>query len=173
MPSEKVLEMICEDEKPNIYHVAFTPFISEEDMENTFRYFIAGLGYIIGEKYKWGIDLLQSMDMQKILVAWEALQNGYVHNPTRDQPIHYSLIMGSKGVCHGFQDSGDYFKKEETKKIFESKTKIRKRTGFERGIDCFRIGVNQYIYKYSDLIEVDIEKGILYCVQLKSSLEDK
>src|SRR3989339_105931 len=81
----------------------------------------------------------------------------------------YTLFQ--KGICYGFQDSGDYFKSEHTKRIYENKIPIIKNQSIENGLQRFRVGVTNFLYPYSDLIEVDTKKGVLYCIQLKESIE--
>ena len=66
----------------------------------------------------------------------------------------------------GLIDEGGYFKSEKTKKTFENKIPLTERHG--RGV-----GINHYLYPHSDIIEVDTKEGVLYCVQFKSSLENK
>lgn len=75
------------------------------------------------------------------------------------------FFFGSKGVCYGFNDGGNFFKKPEIKNQLENKISFEEFDKNPRG-DCCNVGFD-LIYRDSDFIEVDSNKGILYLVQLR------
>ena len=169
-PSKRILETICDEEIPITTYILFQTGRKKEQEEKLMRSFLTGLIYQIMDNYNC-ITKINQIDTGKILsVPIEAIKNCFSHNPKQIEPIKFGLFMGSKGICYGFQDSGNYFKSKNTKKIYEHKIPIIKNQSIENGNQRFRVGVTNFIYPYSDLIEVDTKKGILYCVQLKESI---
>ena len=79
------------------------------------------------------------------------------------------MFFGSEGVCYGFQDGGEFFKNPDIKRQLENKIPFKKFNSDPRGDTC-NSGFNDYIFPYSDFIEVNSDKGILYCVQLKENI---
>src|SRR3989339_176609 len=151
-PSKRILETICDEEIPITTYTLFQKGMKKEQEEKLMKSFLTGLIYQIAENYNYSAKINQ-IDTGKI------------------EPIKFGLFMGSKGICYGFQDSGDYFKSEHTKRIYENKIPIIKNQSIENGLQRFRVGVTNFLYPYSDLIEVDTKKGVLYCIQLKESIE--
>ena len=170
-PSKRILETICDEEIPITTYTLFQKGMKKEQEEKLMKSFLTGLIYQIAENYNYSAKINQ-IDTGKILsVPMEAIRNCYSHNPEQIEPIKFGLFMGSKGICYGFQDSGDYFKSQHTKRIYENKIPIIKNQSIENGLQRFRVGVTNFLYPYSDLIEVDTKKGVLYCIQLKESIE--
>jgi len=101
-------------------------------------------------------------------VVWESLKNCWLHGPDHNSPFSYGVFMGSKAICHGFKDLGDYFKRPEIKEQFEKKKKI---TEFETHPLCYGKGINEFIFPCSDKIVVDEKQGILYCIQYLDNLK--
>ncbi len=64
---------------------------------------------------------------------------------------------------------GEFFKDAQIKHQLENKVFFTKFDKNPRS-KCVNVGYNHYIFPYSDLIEVDSDKGILYCVQLKENI---
>src|SRR3990167_6451635 len=54
------------------------------------------------------------------------------------------------------------FEREDIKQRFENKIPL---TEFDMDVSSRRVGVRDYIYNLSDIIEVDTANGILFCVQ--------
>ena len=77
------------------------------------------------------------------------------------------LFIGNKGVCYGFSYGGDFFKNEDIKKRIENRTFFKE---FKEGMPLKGGHGFKKFYKYSELIEVDIEKGVFYCGQLKENI---
>ena len=77
------------------------------------------------------------------------------------------LYVGGKGICQGFHDKGGFFGKEKTKQNFENKISIPSE---EMSLEhCgSHVGV-EIMYEKSDLIRVDREKEIVYCVHTFTS----
>ena len=160
-PSKRILEQICEDSLITTY-TNFPRDITQDEHELTMRMFVRGLIGQVKEMYGW-----MKFNTQKMVVVSEAITNCRVHGKGR---IDFGLFMGASGICYGFSDEGDYFESLDTKKTFESKTEIIKPQAIENGRKRFRVGVNNNIYKHSDIIEVDTSEGVLYLVQFKGSL---
>lgn len=175
MPSDRVLEEICGDREELVFHYIEIPSgLSNKQIERTLRSILVGTIYQVAENFKWGLDVRGQMRTKKLLIVNEALKNAVVHGSRNQSSVQYGLFLGDLGVCYGFRDGGDYFRSEEVKRLFESKTPV---TRFQRPTEEFLrlsgwgAGVNKHIYPYSDIIEVDTGEGVLYCVQYKRSLE--
>ncbi len=117
----------------------------------------------------------EKVDYQKVgEVIGDALENGLVHGGR--EKVVLGLFLGKKGACYGFQDFGDYFKRDEVKRAWENKDlgfvlKNCRIGDFHVGQagSGFKIGVGEYIFPNSDRIFVDTNEGILYCVQMRES----
>lgn len=173
LPSNNVLETICSKENNIIrFYTQFPAYTSFAQFEYTLCSFIAGLSSQIAENFKWGPDPHKYLNGQRMMLVVDGLRNAMLHGSKNKSPVEYGLFMGDLGVCHGFRDAGNYFKSEKIKNIFENKTQI---TNFTESQDddyeTCHIGVNKNIYPHSDIIEVDNNAGILYCVQLKERLK--
>jgi len=173
MPSQRILEEICSDLTPIRQYFYIPTALSKRKMEETCRGITCAVSNQIAEYYKWGVDIIENMETQKMVLIFDALLNSIFHGSKNVDPVSYGLFIGDKGVCHGFRDSGDYFKSEEIKRLFENKIPLTEFGIAEPGISGHSYGVRGYIYGYSDFIEVDTSKGVLYCVQLKKSLDRK
>ena len=173
-PSNKILEVICSGEKnPKIN---YNPLISyevitgqEKELDTSF---ISGLCTQIEEYYRIDLDedSKRRLSRQKVgLLFSKVAKNCIDHSPTGKEIFTIGFFFGNNGVCYGFQDGGLYFKYPEIQHQYENKIKI---TEFNQSNleDACQLGVNHYIYPYSDIIEVDIDKGVLYCVQLKDNI---
>jgi hypothetical protein len=173
-PSKKVLEMICseKDDLTALYEIF--PFGENKEMEETRILSEVGLFESIIEFYrKEGIALnektRQRLDYQGIHnVIGEVFKNWTDHSPENSNLIS-GFFFGSKGICYGFQDGGNFFKNKEIKYQIENKINFNDFNKNPRG-DCCNSGFNDHIFPCSDFIEVDSEKGILYCVQLKENI---
>ena len=96
----------------------------------------------------------------------EVIRNGMVHGSQKGVMI--GLFLGEKGFCFGAQDFGDYFKNKEVKRKWEnrepiSSSGVKKKVGLWTAEGGAGIGM---IYGVTDLIEVDSQRGILYCATL-------
>jgi hypothetical protein len=164
-PSENILEKICEDEVVSLYETYTRD--DEHTDEIKIRLFAIGLYYKTCEFYSLFNDESKLDGPKTISIAGEAMKNCYHHGP-KDKEILFGLFFGDKGVCYGFSDGGNYFKDKEIKYLWENKIEI---TEFDQNTpNNFRCGVNRFIFPDSDIIEVDIEKGILYLAQFKKSI---
>jgi len=167
MPSSRVLEAIAWDKKAHRQYTTFpadTPEVglasytglSDQEIRNFYN-------------HQFKIELYPEENAiipyrHVIAVFWEALVNSQKHGSKKGTPFTHALFLARKGICQGFRDGGEYFQDARIKKQFESKTPI---TEFDQETEnCFRIGVNDHIYPFSDIIEVDDNKGILYCARL-------
>ena len=170
-PSEKILEIICSDVDELSYSYEIYPKRTMNLNERDVRLFVPRLYSGIQEFYDLGLEIRVGgrLAYQKIWnVSGEALKNCYDHGP-KNKEVLFGLFLGDKGVCYGFCDQGGYFKNEKIKNQYENKVEI---TEFNKRTlkDNHQSGVNENIFCYSDFIEVDSEKGILYCVQLKENI---
>lgn len=82
----------------------------------------------------------------------------------------YDLNLGKDGICHMFYDGGNYFKDQEIKRRWENKERIVSsriiNPGMKRSHEGCGAG-SDFIFDQSDIIEVDTQRGALYCVQFK------
>ncbi|GAI37326.1 unnamed protein product, partial [marine sediment metagenome] len=139
----------------------------------TIRTTVSGLLYQIAEYYRWALDITKNMNTQKVgEVFGESLTNAISHGSGNRYPVFYGLFMGDKGVCYGFQDRGDFFKRKDIKEKFENKEHPEEFNKGLEGLSGGKYGID-VIFNSSDIIEVDIGEGILYCVQFKKSLKKK
>jgi len=164
-PDKEILEEIGWDSKLYSNHAEFSASSPqlEEELSNHVDAEIDNIMAFYGDNFN-----VKNLNTGKISnVAWEALKNSWLHNPSQ-QSFKYGVFVGSKGICHCFQDNGDYFKKPEVKQQYESKQKVN---NFEKADFCQGKGVNNFIFPNSDKIKVDSSEGILYCVQYLDSLK--
>ena len=163
MPSSSLLDEIAWNPSFHHHQVILSGNVSESSLRGTTQ---SALFYI-EDYYRFHLGKkFESLHPMVLHVIREAIQNSQQHRLRCDSPIVYCLFIGEKGVCHGFHDGGEYFKRDEIKRIFETKTPLRE---FDQRVPSRRIGVRDYIYPYSDVIEVDTNAGVLYCAQ---SIED-
>jgi len=167
MPSKKILEAICWDESAQRQYAIFPAKSGEAVLVSHLNGVRMQVEWLYRHWFKVDFDKING---NKMLVPWEALHNSWVHGSKNGEPFTYGFFVAKKGVCHGFQDGGGYFKSEKIKHQFENKIPLKK---FDKSVDGHRIGVNHHIYRDSDIIEVDTSKGILYCAQFISNLLKK
>lgn len=171
-PSQKILDDICSDSNLLVQYIHIPTELSPENKDLLMRGLYSATVHYIAEVYKWGVDVLNNMKTENIQIVAHALENAIFHGSKNLDPVVFGLFLGDKGVCYGFKDSGDYFRSEEIKRLFESKSRLKEFGRSEEHWAGGRVGVS-VIYDATDIIEVDIVKGILYCVQLKDSLDRK
>lgn len=173
-PSKKVLEIICDNENPVISYQIY-PFGSHKEMQEICSLNEAGLyEQIINFYRKDGIALNEKskerLNYEGIYgVIGEVFKNWVYHSP-ENLDLSVGLFFGSKGICYGVCDGGEFFKNPKIKKQLENKINFEEFNSNPREDDCCQEGFNAYIFPNSDFIEVDSKKGILYCVQLKENI---
>ncbi len=178
-PPQSILEQICRDQKEGLvvrYHIIPNQTETADTskriiltMEDIIRMEVSSLTHSVAEYFFWDVDIEKYMDRQKFgAMVIEPLKNAMSHGAKPGDPIVIGIFLGDDGVCLGFWDGGDYFKSEETKKLFESRKKPEQR-GKKTCVSGSHLGVG-WIYHYTDIIEVDTETGILYLAQLKKNL---
>jgi hypothetical protein len=113
------------------------------------------------------------------MIFHEALVNAIWHGANNEHPVKTAIFLGEKGVCFGFYDGGDYFKREDIKEIWEAKKRSQidlnvTHRGKSDGQICANSpmggGGSYHLFRDSDIIEVDTNRGILYCVRYLSSI---
>lgn len=170
-PSKKMLERICSNEE-----LGNNPLVHYQIIENQFnglnKMFVTGLLSKIYSYYDINHDEESRMrlDVQTAALLFsEGVKNGLDHSEKGKEIMTVGIFFGDKGLCYGFNDGGDYFKSEEIKNQYEKRKKV---TVFDEKTlkTNFQSGVNDFIFPYSDIIEVDNKKGILYCAQFKVNL---
>ncbi len=169
MPSKKVLEKICgEGEKVHRMYEIY-PFGNHESMINLEISYISGIYEKIKEFYLINIEKYEDrLDIQGVSNVIDEVFKNWADHSEVNQNFITGLFLGTFGVCYGFLDEG-FFKKVEIKNQLENKIFFEEFNQTPRG-DCNNEGYNYGIFPYSDFIEVDSEKGILYCVQLKENI---
>ena len=90
----------------------------------------------------------------------EDLSNAAIHGNAKEKTknIILGVWYGKEGLLLGVRDEGDFFSKDLTKKLIESRTQIHS-TG---GEESFGIGLMNYIYKDADKIFVDTNQNTLF-----------
>ncbi|MBI4159422.1 hypothetical protein HY500_04160 [Candidatus Woesearchaeota archaeon] len=162
MPSERMLKEIGWDE--NGQRIYFTNVANAS--ESVLRGTVASAKTIITDVYKFQFEIADLGDgfllRPVVRLIWEALRNASVHGSKRGLPFTYGLFIATNGICHGLQDGDRYFAREDIKQLFENKIPL---TEFDMDVSSRRVGVKDYIYKLSDIIEVDTANGTLFCAQ--------
>lgn len=169
-PSGKILEAICGEKEVPVVIYEIYPRYDKITNEKSSILFISGLVSKLCEFYRINLndETRSKLKSQKIWdVSGEMLENCFNHGP-KNKDVGFGLFLGEKGTCYGFCDGGDYFKDSKIKEQYENKIEITKFDTSEE--NCQQSGVNSHIYSFSDMIEVDSEKGILYCVQFKENI---
>lgn len=125
-----------------------------------YAHIISGLLSSLSEFYRLPFDP-KRMNGQLIGETFvEALSNAAIHGNRKDKTknIILGVWYGRKGIFFGVRDEGDFFSKDSTKKLIESRTEISS-TG---GKESFGIGLRDYIYEDADKIFVDTEQNTLF-----------
>lgn len=169
-PSGKILEKICENKKKLVHNYLVIPRkFSDKSTEDLVRAYNPALGNFVGEFYNLGLEPMEEFDYSQFLDLFrEGITNAIAHGSEKTDKVIYGLFLGDKGICQGFRDFGDYFKLKEIKQKWENKIPIpsTKNSNFSG----YGVG-DKIIYSLSDFINIDIEKGILYCGQTHERLE--
>ncbi|MDD5192956.1 MAG: hypothetical protein PHF67_00040 [Candidatus Nanoarchaeia archaeon] len=168
VPSSRTLELIGWDENSfckwtEIQVDGFSPVARELGFISHVAGYVLGLPEFYSTVHRIILNE-QFMKRHHFDLVNDALRNALEHGSVetgKNTPYCHGVFFGSKGICNGFQDQGGYYKRPEIKRIFEAKNwrllqDLQPRIGY---------GV-QFICDLSDLVEVDTEKGILYCSQL-------
>lgn len=154
--------------------------ISSAEKELNISYFNAHLlrGYVEVDEnlqgFKKDISLKYNLDKGEInwfpvsVPYYEAVKNSFAHGKLDFDKILIGHYIGDLGVCFGFYDGGDYFKNENIKNQYENKIPVKNFNKNPR-ISCRGNGTKR-IFKFSDFIEVDSKKGILYIGKYKRSI---
>ena len=175
MPDQDLLEKICwrEREGYRFWAVLYPDLIEIE--VNPYSY-VGGIPYHIKGIFR-RMNVLKKRLPEEInskigYIAIEALINASKHGSKKGTPFMHGIFVGKNGICQGFKDEGGYFNRRDIKEIYENKREL---TEFDTDTtENFRFGVMGNLYQLSDLIRVNIEQGVLYCVNFVSQndLED-
>jgi len=171
-PSKKVLEMICLDEKELLRTYEIIPFGTYHQMMESYPLVERGLfSKIISFYNEEGLALNEEskrrLDYQGIHNVTGELFKNWADHSQENSNIFAGFFFGKKGICYGFKE--EFFKNEYIKNKLENKIPFEEfdKNPRER---CAHSGFNKHIFPCSDFIEVDSEKGVLYCVQFKESI---
>lgn len=168
MPSKNVLEKIC-SEGENLL-ISYETYINSQEGSPD-PVFAAGLFSKICAFYRIELSEINEsrLSVQKVYNVYGEASKNCINHGSKTEEFSIGLFLGDLGVCYGFKDKGDYFKSEKIKHQYENKIKITEFNSNFFGETC-HYGINDHIFPNSDLIEVDVEKGILYCVQFKENI---
>jgi hypothetical protein len=167
-PSKKLLDTICnEDTRPLSYYEVYL-YDTPRNMEELLLLHHVGVVVKLYNFYARELNGDKNrLDIQGIYdVSGELFKNWTDHAPLNSTLV-FGLYLGSKGVCYGFNDGGDFFKDIEIKNIIENKIPFTKFIDLEK--DTCQCGFID-IYRSSDLLEVDNVTGTIYAVQLKENI---
>ncbi|MEK6875696.1 MAG: hypothetical protein AABX30_03355 [Nanoarchaeota archaeon] len=124
-PSERILNSLGWNERAKKMLIYIAPSFDEAFLRGTFQTTI----YIISEIYRHGFNEYISIPPDKnefnyrnLIDLFDAWSNAFAHGDAQEKGLTYSLFIGEKGLCHGFNDGGDFFKNHEIKECFESKS---------------------------------------------------
>lgn len=168
-PSKKLIDIIAtEDEKYIHYNplVFYETLIGQDPKKGIDSVFYSGVFNKIQSYYRIDIDetVKSRLAIQKVgMILGEATKNCIEHSPNGKKIFTIGFYFGNNGICFGFNDGGNYFKNNQVKEQYENKIRLNYYHNHGHGI-------NDRIFPYTDLIEVDSKKGILYCVMLKENI---
>lgn len=92
----------------------------------------------------------------------EILKNSRWHGGSKeDNPTFFSLFINPEKFVLGCWDGGDYFKREDIKKIWENKQELKEYHEADYHGIGHHYGYNYFKYRF-DEIRVDNEQGVLY-----------
>jgi len=107
---------------------------------------------------KYGMEVAREM----FSPMWEAVQNAGIHGCRNGEKFTLYQYLCQKGIASGIQDSGAFMRNPSTKNQLESRIPLSEEQ-FDKEFSLgARIGVNLFIYKFSDRIEVDSDNGVLW-----------
>ena len=172
MPSPKMLEFICVDGETPITTYDVYAFDSYKTMLGFQLAHTKSITAKLGVFYRedMGRDE-RRLDLHGMSVVYSELFKNWMDHGVDNSNLVTGLFVGSVGVCYGFCDGGDFFKNPEIKLQIETKLSFKKFNDAPREAGANRHhGFNLHIYPYSDLLEVDTEKGVIYAAQLKENI---
>jgi len=162
-PNASLLEIIGWDDKSQSWWTVFPGDTKELALSSYFQAVPFQIANHYTNRLGYRVDPSDEGIKRIIHVIYEALENAMVHGSKKGNPFAHGLFIGQLGVCNGFFDGDGYFRREDIKHLFESKTPL---TEFDEDVPSRRTGVKDEIYGGSDQIHVDTEQGVLYCVSL-------
>jgi len=170
MPSKKILDAICVEGENSVVHYEVYPYGTTSEMYFLQEIYQIGIFEKIRSFYRISLRGNQDrLDVQGInCVSGELFKNWIDHAPENSNLIS-GLFLGSKGVGYGFYDGGDFFKYEKIKRRIESKISFKHFEHMDSD-NTGQSGFNNHIYPFSDVLEVDAQKGIIYAAQLKENI---
>jgi len=96
------------------------------------------------------------------VIVLELLKNSRFHGSSKDnQNTTIGLFLTEEAACVGCHDGGDYFKKQQTKEVWEDRQIEPNPHKVENKNIGYRAG-QRIIYDVSDKIHIDTEEGIIY-----------
>jgi hypothetical protein len=168
-PSKSMLDAICENDSVPIISCEVHLFGSTFDMFVEKVFYQNSVFKKLNYFYADDLNGNCSLDKDGILNVCQELFKNWEDHGTEDSNLITGLFIGTKGVCYGFYDGGSFFKNYKIKERIESRHKFTEFDLNPRGGTLHK-GFNECIYPFSDMLEVDAEKGIMYAVQLKERL---
>ncbi len=165
--SKKMLEFICVDGEDPLTHYQVYPFSTHFNLDILSQINFNSIEHATLEVYSHDLGRdVERLDAQGLAnVYHEAFQNWSDHAPI-NSTLTVGIFFGSKGICCGFYDGGDFFRNPKLKHQIENRVPFEKFDERTRGDNC-QSGFNEHIYPCSDMLEVDVDKGILYAAMLK------
>jgi len=156
-------------------HTSYRTFVPQTEPGNA----IMGVLAEVWEFYRsnWKIKDMDIIEWHANNQLWrlinETVKNGMLYGGR--ERVDVGIFLGMEGACFGFRDYGDYFKRDEVKKAWESRDYVSLRRKVQTRITNGYFvcgggyGIGE-IFNNSDIIQVDNSKGVLYLVQLKERL---
>ncbi|MGV8086195.1 MAG: hypothetical protein ACP5N1_01060 [Candidatus Woesearchaeota archaeon] len=169
-PSQKLLDAICKEGEIPLIHYGVFPYGPVDYMYEFQMLYGPGLFEEINSFYCHELNGdKKRLDIQGIHnVSGELFKNWIDHAPEGHNLVT-GTYLGRKGVCYGFYDGGEFFKNPKLKQQIENKS-FFKEFHFPSSENTCQSGFNNHIFPCSDLLEVDVDKGIIYAVQLAENI---
>jgi len=169
-PSKKVLDMICSDGKKVLSMYEIYPFGVYDEMMNLVRLYVPGILEKVWTFYELNLEKDRNrLNIQGVFGFLTEIFYNWATHSADGTDFFSGLFLGDLGVCHGFKDE-NFFKKPEIKNQLENKISFKEFNKNPRNGKTSRHRGYNNIFPESDFIEVDSEKGVLYCVQLRKNL---
>jgi hypothetical protein len=166
-PSKEILEAIDFD-SDSIHIVSSFPANAGDHAIDA--YACSFIGMIMANYNRRRVDLREKADFTHNVyaVATEGLKNAKEHGCRTQGMFSHIVLIGTNGVCQGFFDGGNFFKKPHVKRLLEERLPIPEEE-MDRKRDSAHLGIVGYIYPNAEMIEVDSENNVLYCAHLINS----
>jgi hypothetical protein len=104
------------------------------------------------------------MGYQTFLLPGELIKNAYYHGDSKKYGTTLGVFLSPNAFVIGCNDGGDYFKKEETKEVWEKRLLLHSEGAYieeDRKISGHNLG-HSFIFAFTDEIFIDTNSGTFF-----------